>query len=286
MSEGLEKLRSIGAQKIHEQTHISQRYVQALLHESFEGMQKVQLFGFISILEREYDVDLESLRERANEYFDTLKEEKGRETPEYKKELFAKSNDEKKRLYLITALFVVLVVAVMLYFGLRQDDKAMPESAATTTHGQTSQDEASLPDERGMNVRYIKEDENNESNASVEDNATHAESSLPDESGSAKKIEQEKKPQIFTIVPRTKVWVGIIDLTSGKKRQTISAKPIELNASKDYLLTFGHGYIDMKIDENTTSYKEPKHIKFLYQEGKLKRIGPKEFKRYNKGKLW
>ena len=65
MSSGLEKLRSIGAQKIHEQTHIARQHAQALLHESFDDMSRIHFLGFISILEREYSVDLSDLKAKA-----------------------------------------------------------------------------------------------------------------------------------------------------------------------------------------------------------------------------
>ena len=51
MNEGFDKLKSIGAQKIHEATHIARAQIQALLHERSEDMNKSQFIGFISILE-------------------------------------------------------------------------------------------------------------------------------------------------------------------------------------------------------------------------------------------
>ena len=69
MSDGLDKLKAIGAQKIHEKTHIARIHVQAILHNSFEGITKIQFLGFISILEREYSVKLDELKARGLEYF-------------------------------------------------------------------------------------------------------------------------------------------------------------------------------------------------------------------------
>ena len=69
MSSGLEKLRSIGVQKIHEQTHIARHHVKALLHESFDNISRVHFLGFISILEREYGVDLSELKAKGEEFY-------------------------------------------------------------------------------------------------------------------------------------------------------------------------------------------------------------------------
>ena len=69
MSEALERLQKLGAQKIYEDTHIPIKHVQAILHESFEGFSKVQFLGFISILEKEYSLELQELHEKGAEYF-------------------------------------------------------------------------------------------------------------------------------------------------------------------------------------------------------------------------
>ena len=69
MSDGLNKLRGIGAQKIHELTHIARQHVQAVLHETFDDMNKIQFLGFVSILEREYGVDLSDLKAKGQEFY-------------------------------------------------------------------------------------------------------------------------------------------------------------------------------------------------------------------------
>ncbi len=265
MSEGLEKLRSIGAQKIHEQTHIARKYVENLLHESFEGMQKVQLFGFISILEREYDVDLTPLKEHAVEYFELEEENFPKEEISYKKELLTSSKADRKRLYLIVALVLVGGVASLLYLsGTSEENRTLSQNR----NGQTVS--------KSVMMQTIQSVETNETNETL---------SLQNETQTVQKPKVEKHHS-FVIIPRTKVWLGIVDLDTGKKRQTITADSLELNASKNYLLTFGHGYIDMEVDGNKTSFKEPKNIKFLYKDGRLERIDNAEFRHYNKGRLW
>ena len=264
MSEGLEKLRSIGAQRIHEQTHIAHKYVQALLHESFEGMQKVQLLGFISIMEREYGVDLTPLRQSAIEYFEVIQEPLMEEEPSYKKELLVSSKNDKKKFYIFLGIFVLLVVVGMFYFFSQEE----PSSEKMNT-------KVSLPIESSMHPAVLLE--NNDTNKTDKTAAT-----IDNNTSNTVQI----RPHTLTIIPKTKVWVGIIDLDTGKKRQKVISRPLELNASKNYLLSFGHGYIDMEVDDNKTSFKDPQSIKFLYKEGVLKKIGISEFKEYNKGKLW
>ena len=272
MSEGLEKLRSIGAQKIHERTHIAHKYVQAILYESFEGMQKVQLLGFISILEREYEVDLTPLRERALEYFKTAEPSFEQEEPSYKKELLVSSQSERKKMYLWVALVAIVIVGATVYFTSKEKDTSIKESnltqkAAATSAGEDVDSEAQSSKSNVSTVALQKPEEVN---------ATSQKMSKP----------VKKESHTLSIIPRTKVWLGIIDLQSGAKRQTVTSHSIELNASKRYLLTFGHGYIDIAVDGNKTSFKDPKSVKFIYEDGRLKKIDNAEFRGYNKGKLW
>ena len=262
MSEGLEKLRSIGAQKIHEQTHIAHKYVQSLLHESFEGMQKVQLMGFLSILEREYDVDLSDLREKAQEYFSTETKIPVAEEPSYKKELLTSQTDkESKRKYISAGAGALLAVLLAMWVFFASSQKKQESEPSKKFPLQTAVAEAN-----GTESATVNEQENN---ASKEE----------------KKVTL-KKEHTLRILPKTKVWVGIIDLDTQKKIQKITANPIDLNGSKLYLFTFGHGYISFDIDGKEYSFKDPKKVKFIYRDGTLQKLTNDEFRSYNKGRLW
>jgi len=72
MDDGLNVLKELGAQRIHKDTHISKEYVQAIIHENFDGLNSVQFIGFISILEREYNVDLAELKAKGVLYFEEM----------------------------------------------------------------------------------------------------------------------------------------------------------------------------------------------------------------------
>jgi cytoskeletal protein RodZ len=55
--------------EMNEQTNISEESLEALLEGNFEVLQRAKALGFVSILEREYQVDLNSLKEEINHYF-------------------------------------------------------------------------------------------------------------------------------------------------------------------------------------------------------------------------
>jgi hypothetical protein len=118
-----------------------------------------------------------------------------------------------------------------------------------------------------------------------ESNITRVQESNEQENNSTKVVE-EKHEHRLRIIPKAKVWVGIVDLDEERKKQAIISEAFDLNGSKKYLLTFGHGYIDIEIDDKVLHFQDPKNLRFLYSEGKLEQLGKEEFRSYNKGKLW
>ena len=74
---------------ISQKTKISEDNLENLLAKNFENLKKVKTLGFISILEREYNADLNTLRNDAEEYYSSLNEDSsvmfGRSIPDEKK---------------------------------------------------------------------------------------------------------------------------------------------------------------------------------------------------------
>jgi hypothetical protein len=277
MNEGLEKLRAIGAQKIHERTHITQRYIQAILYESFDGIAKVQLMGFISILEREYQVDLSDVRENAKEYFASEALNSNTQEAEYKKELLGNSTKRYDIKKIIIAVAVVVVVVVGSYVGYMQISDTSADSNTTKEVLQKSVKSSPVANIEDENLSQSQKDVTTQE---AVDEVT------PQKEQKEKEEKKEVIQKSLRIIPRTKVWMGYIDLETGKKKQTVTKGVIELDPNKTYLLTFGHGYIDIDINGELKEFKNPKKVKFLYKDGELEQIDNKTFRFYNKGKLW
>ncbi|NPA65376.1 MAG: hypothetical protein GXO11_00695 [Epsilonproteobacteria bacterium] len=280
MSDGLEKLRSIGAQKIHEDTHISLSNIQSILDENFEKIQKVQLLGFVSILEREYKIDLEPFREKVREYFETLEET---QIPKnYVQE--EKLSLPLKHKLLIGLLFILLLVMIGSFYAVFSKKETKSENIEE--HSQTLNMQKS--DTQSSEPIITQKDLVQETNTTNTSAIVEEKEDLPKKAVEVQEHQKEKKviAPSFVIIPRTKVWLGYIDLTTHKKKQTVTKNPIELNASRNYLLTFGHGYIDVKLGDEIKNFKKAKSIKFLYEDGVLKEISSDEFRARNKGKLW
>ena len=258
MSEELDLLREIGAQKIYEDTHISLKHAQSVIHESFEGLTKVQFLGFISILEREYNQDLSMLKEKGLAYF---ADEPVKEVSTTS--VFIEPNKTKSPtlLYIIVALFVFIVVA---YFSIG-GDSSTPQT--------------------------VKIDNSAIVNAQKNINPTAYESNTSDENETIPLVvvEEEKAiepPASLKIIAKSKLWIGYIDRTEDIKKQTIIKESLELDPSKEWLLSLGHGHVDIVINGELHEFRSPNNIRFLYKNGELKKLTFREFKILNEGRVW
>lgn len=259
VSEELDFLRELGAQKIYEDTHISLKHAQSVIHESFEGLTKVQFLGFISILEREYNQDLSMLKEKGLAYFENepMKEVSTRSV--FVEPVRAKSLTP---IYIIVALFVFIVVA---YFTIGTDSSA---------------------------PQVVKIDNSAIVNAQKNINSTAYESNSSDENKTIPLVvvvEEEKAiepPASLKIIAKSKLWVGYIDRTEDIKKQTIIKESLELDPSKEWLLSLGHGHVDIAINGELQEFRSPNNIRFLYKNGELKKLTFKEFKILNEGRVW
>ncbi|HQR73562.1 MAG TPA: hypothetical protein PLH07_04840 [Sulfurovum sp.] len=101
---------------ISQKTKISQEDLQALIEGKFGRFKKVKTFGFISILEREYDTKLNALRQQASEYYAQHEEQKG----------FSASlamTEEKKSKSWVSVLIVLAILAYASWYFFTQFDK-------------------------------------------------------------------------------------------------------------------------------------------------------------------
>ncbi len=265
MNEDFQKLKDIGAQKIHEATHISKQHVQSILNESFENMSKVQFLGFISILEREFDVRLDGLKERGKEYFGEVMPEQ--EEEEAKVFVTPAQKKNYTKLYIVIAAVIFLFVAIFTLSNISSSSNdAIIESL----------DNNSM--EMGKQALSI---DTNESNLSLANSSDENLSEVSEE-------EAEKKAVVksFNVIPKVKLWMGYIDLSDYKRYQKLTSKEFSLDPDKEWLLSLGHGYVSFEIDGKLYEYNEKKNVKFLYKDGEIEKISTQEFKRLNRGNTW
>ena len=265
---GLEKLQSIGAHKIFETTHIAKKFVEDILNKRFSSMTKIQFMGFISILEREYSIDLHELQD---EYLKSSSTEnvKGKEPFVVSKQDETDEKTVNKNAY----IFVGILVLGALFMLLK------PESA---------------PVEKSVSIKTVEvkpEPIENELNNSTIEEAKLNLNSLGNVATPAK-VEVEEvvveptHTSKFEVSPRSKLWIGIVNLETFKRTQKMSAKSFTLDPDKEWLLVMGHGFVNFEVNGETTKYKDERKVWFAYENGSLSKLSRAQFKEKNRGKAW
>ena len=119
MENSFETLKTLGAQRIYETTHIAKLTIEHILNKDFESLNKVQFSGFISILEREYSVDLSALRA----------EFEGRVNEPIKKVEQAIYAPSKSKTLQYVSMALISIVLVVIFVLTQSNTSATEESA-------------------------------------------------------------------------------------------------------------------------------------------------------------
>ena len=280
MSDGLQKLKEIGAQTIHNETHISREYVQAIIHEHFEGLQNVQFVGFVSILEREYNVDLSDLKVKGRLHF---AEEIEKQAEAKKVFVVAQRQKSSSGIYMGLGL---IVVSAFLFYNFVYLNSTNPE--IDTTYNENI--EKTIEKVKVIEEKKLVEVEN-----IVETNTSTIE--LKEESIEEVAEVSEAEPEVIEaeivevvnslkILPKRKIWGGYINIKTNQKYQDVFRKEFALDITKDWLLLFGPGTVYLEVNGEKKKFASKQNMRFKYLNGTFKKINVTEFKSLNKGRKW
>ncbi|SFV51218.1 membrane protein [hydrothermal vent metagenome] len=263
MSEELAKLKSLGAQKIYEDTHIPVLHVKGILEHNFAKLQRVQFLGFVSILEREYRLNLSSLKVSGIAFFDE------KDATSLEEGLFVVPKEQKKTNAIYSLIAIAIVIVVVGYeFGYFGEEKSKEQQV-----------DNALIHKVQKTIKPVKIVE--ELNATKVNSTTKTKLEVIEVSEVV--VQVAKSFKIFT---KSKVWFGYIDVETNQKKQRTFRGEIDLDPNKKWLLIFGHGYIDMFVNGEVVKMKSRENIRFLYEDSSVKKISLREFKRLNRGRKW
>ncbi len=258
-----EDLQELGAGKIHERTHISRHKLDLLLNKSFGELNRLQVMGFISILEREYLLDLTSLREEYDAFVHVHPEVA---LPKASVILQAASNTRKKWIIGGTLAIILFVGAGIFMQGKLAN---VPEDEMI----ELNTAEVEVPEE---NLSVVAETNSSEMNVTMLEQNTTKVPVLPTAiSGNT-----------VMIKPVFNVWVGMIDMNTSTKSEKVTKDPIVLEGNKDTLLVFGHGRLEVNTPQGSKTMRDKNMVYFAYQNGVLSPISAAEFKVKNNGSGW
>jgi len=274
MSEGLEILKELGAQKIHKETHISKEHIQAILHESFEGLQPVQFVGFISILEREYEIELDELKNKGINYFNEKKS-----TSTEPKKVFVVPKRQKN----YTPVYIILAAVIFLSFIYYKFSYLDVENTDIDVVDNSKIENAKNSIKPVLEVKSDTNSSDSNETQSLDDLEKDSEKTEEKAPEIEKKEEQELS---LKVLPKYKTWVGYIEIKTNKKYQNFYRKELSLDTSKDWLLLFGAGSIKIEVNGEVKKFTSKYNHRFKYVDGELVKITVDEFKSLNKGRKW
>ena len=281
MSDGFNKLKELGAQKIHESTHITKEHVQAILHNSFDSMSKIQFLGFVTILEREYSVDLSDLKIKGLEYFLNVSLES-----EETGSVFVQKRKTSFIPYII-AILVVVVIGAFFVLNKSFSNKAQAKIEKI--------DDTAIENVQSNFLQNSKKVI--ELNSSVQEKESSTIVDKPKSKVVVKVDTKEKEvttnepdvlepKSVLKVIPHTKLWMGYTDLKQNKKYQKLFTDELSLNSNTDWLLNLGHGNVSFELNGKTIDYKSVKNMKFLYKDGNLTEINYKKFMKIKTEHQW
>ncbi len=254
--ESFEDLIELGPSRVHEQTHISRDKLVLLFSKSYGKINKVQLMGYLSILEREYKLNLSDIK---NEYLEYMDEHKDAPVKSTYTLLQPRRKSFIKRLILW-----LFAIALVFFIAMRWSEFSNETVSVVETE--------------------ILEDVNSSSYMQNDEDVVVAEPIAVE----PKPIEKPAKSleNRVIITPKMNLWYGAKDLDSNTTKEFTTTKPIELDSSKRWLVILGHGNIDISDSDSNRSLEEKSSQYMLCSDGKLSKITYSKYIELNGGKKW
>lgn len=317
MDDDFEKLKLLKAEQISEKTHITKSNIINILSKSFDKFDKIQFNGFVSILEREYSLNLQALRD---EYLEYAKNHD--DAPEPNLQTPFKQNDQPRGFLWILILAIVVIVAWFIYAsvlkptnhkpantGVNATSSAQPNTASFETNSTNATAVASVnatlkplkpitvtatkADNKSKNLNQPKRPKKSKNlnqpkqpKKSSTADITLSTASMPLQTSDKNATITPKRAKSVKLFTKAKLWLGITNMRTWKQQQKIVTSSLDLNASGDYLLILGHGMVQIQTEDKNTSFSQTKMVFLMLKNGIVTQLSRNQFSKLNKGKLW
>ena len=310
MSE-LENLKEIGIKEISRKTHIEPTFLQYIFDKNFEKLSRLNIRGYAKILQREYGVDLSELLAEYDAFMQENTPDDSHKTKVSPKIASYTPDDiTNQRQGGGSGFFFWIVILAIIGGGAYYFDayKYVQNFIATLNEDNTSvsYSQSSIVNEVKKNII----DTNvtiTQNTPKIEANASSVKISAPAEQNASANVSNLEQPAIrqepaqpapkveenltkplneAIIMPKQKVWIGIINLENGQKISSDTSKDVSINLDKRQLVVCGNGNIEVKIGDKVTKYNPSRPARFLVENGEMKFVSYDEFVELNKGKSW
>ena len=311
-SSDLDKLKSMDLIEIARTTRIDAQNLEYIINKDFEKLANFNVKGYIKILEREFGLDLSdwlSEFEVAKESFAPVKKAKVEQV--YTRKM---SPERSGGGWLLWLLAMVLIIGAIFYFGLYksfgeflgsllwEQNKTTYSDAPIVNNTQKKLENIGIDvvSHNATDEKFaLKSDANaaaaadeNLSSLNALDRSIRIErASIKTEENFTDENATQSAPapsKDIVLNPRGKMWIGIIDLKSGKKREMVINTPyvVASQGDEELLISTGHGMFELGKADGNVTFSERNTQKFHVKDGNITKISADEFLRLNKGKKW
>jgi hypothetical protein len=306
----IEMLKKTGIETISMRTHISTDNVRKLLAGEFESFSAIQFNGFVTIIEREFDVDLSEWRSKFSQCMPEVEEP----LVPAEDDLFANAAKSKKQqrmtVAVLTALLIIVVAVTYLVLGggdetekIELNNTAIEQAranlasmnATSVSAMQTQMDSIQQTHQQTAveSIEPAREIEHAEPAEVPEPTATAAtvpsaepsetiEAAQPDETNASAGASDDD----VVLRPRTTIWIGVIDAETSKRTAHTTDQPLRLDGSKTWLIVTGHGFFSLECGGKETRFAQRERLYLLYEAGECLVLDEAEFKARNRGRIW
>ncbi len=261
-----EILEENNVQGIHKQTKISVDTLNRIISKDFSSFKKVQAFGFISILEREYGSSkVEDLRQACEEYFET----NAREDIVYISPTVIEA-PQKPQWILWLAGFGIL--ALTIYFimqsSMTSDIPAYTQEANTTKLSDINHSSE-------LNASMAQADKN----ITIPAVLTDTNSSFGNDINST--VSQQSK-----IIPKTKLWFGMMDVATKGLQNSIISEAFNIDTTKQWLIATSKASFSLQSPQGTKEFADYKVHYFKVDNTGITEITKEQFVTLGGPKRW
>ena len=307
----LENLKEIGIKEISRKTHIEPTFLQYIFDKNFEKLSRLNIRGYAKILQREYGVDLSELLAEYDAFMqENTPDESNKTVVSPKIASYTPDDITNQRQGGGSGFFFWIIILAIIGGGAYYFDayKYVQNFIATLNEDNTSvsYSQSSIVNEVKKNII----DTNvtiTQNTPKIEANASSVKISAPAEQNASANISNLEQPAIrqepsqpapkveenltkplneAIIMPKQKVWIGVINLENGQKISSDTSKDVSINLDKRQLVVCGNGNIEVKIADKVTKYNPSRPARFLVENGEMKFVSYDEFVELNKGKSW
>lgn len=298
-----EKLKEIGIEKIFSKTHIDIEAIEFILSKNFEKLKKFNVIGFIKILEREFNLNLDDFKSEFIKFKSEHNENCNKINIWPQLDTYV-NNKSSKNFGLILTILALLFLIIFYIYNFKIYEKfdfseIFHDKNRSTIYSDSKIVEVVSKKVEIPSVVFTKKDENlskkiepeildlNETIIKSDENLTSLQNLQEEQNSTSIEILDTKEQNYKTFInPHSNIWIGIIDLKTKRKKSLQTEEIYELDLNKDAILITGHGNFELNIAGEIQNYTTKNSKRFLIKQGKIKEINFNEFLKLNGGKNW